>query len=255
VVHNCHQLLDNRRMGSLYELPPGWIIVATGNEASDYCFVYELPPTVRTRCVVLHMESNFVQWRPWALDNKISPEILSYLKNNPQDFINYTPENAVTNHALPRTWTLLSKYLNDCSEHNESPSMAYVVGQVGEGVGSKFFGWRSIWKDVPDVQAMLRGEETPVPRTTTIQWCVVCAVTTYLVAMPQNDPNLGKYFKNALAYFDRFAPDILMAFLNDAMNTKFWKKNVKFIVSTKEWGQISTKNAKIIMGYTNNEED
>lgn len=249
----CHQLLDNRRMGSLYELPPGWIIVATGNEASDYCFVYELPPTVRTRCVVLHLESNFEQWKPWAMDNNISPEILSYLKNNPQDFINYTPENTVTNHALPRTWMLLSRYLNDCSEHSEAPTMAYVIGQVGEGVGTKFFGWRSIWQDVPDINAVLKGEVDTIPRATATQWCVVCALTTRLVSTPQKNPELRRYLQNAFAYINRFEADLLIAFLNDLMPTKFWHRNKEAILATPEWGKISLKNAKIIMGNMSRE--
>lgn len=251
----AHQLLDSRRLGSLYELPPGWIVVATGNEASDYCFVYELPPTVRTRCVVLHMDSNFEQWKLWALNNGISPEILSYLKNNPQDFIHYTPENTVTNHAIPRTWALLSRYLNDCTEHKEDPSIEYIIGQIGEAVGVKFHGWRSIWQDVPDINRIVNGEISDVPRATATQWCVVCALTTRLASIPAKDPNLTKYMRNGFAYISLFESDLVMAFLNDIQRTRFWKKNTKLFVSLPEWTKISTKHAKAIMSDVNADMD
>jgi hypothetical protein len=247
-VHNCHQLLDARRLGALYFLPENWITVATGNRAEDYAFVYDMPPTVRTRCVVLNMEASFEDWKPWAIDNGVSHEILSFLNNNGQDFDDYHPEKSLTNQPLPRTWTLLSRYLIDIENHNDSPDLEYIIGQIGEGAGQKFHAWRKIYKEIPDISGILRGEIDTIPSTTDKKWCVVCALTSKLVGTPDKDVNFIKYAKNTLKYIGRLDSDIVIAFLNDVMHTKFWNNNKKMIMKTQEWMELSKKHAKTIVG-------
>jgi hypothetical protein len=244
----AHQLLDSRRLGSLYELPPEWIVVATGNRAEDYAFVYDMPPTIRTRCILLNMEASFEDWKPWAIDHGVSHEILSFLNNNGQDFDDYHPEKSLTNQALPRTWTLLSRYLVDIEAHNDSPSLEYIVGQIGEGAGQKFYGWRKIFKEIPDIGGILRGEIDTIPSTTDKKWCVVCALTSKLVGTPDKDVNFIRYAKNTLKYIGRLDSDIVIAFLNDVMHTKFWNNNKKMIMKTQEWMELSKKHAKTIVG-------
>jgi hypothetical protein len=244
----CHQILDSRRLGSLYALPPEWIVVATGNRAEDYAFVYEMPPTIRTRCVIIDMEANFEDWKPWAIDNGVSHEVLSYLNNNTQDFDDYHPDKNLKNQPLPRTWTLLSRYLKDLEEHGESPDLEYVSGQVGEGAGAKFHAWRKIYREIPDIGAILRGEIDTIPSTTDKKWCVVCALTAKLVGTQDKEANFIKYAKNTLKYIGRLDSDIVIAFLNDVMHTKFWNNNKKMIMKTTEWMELSKKHAKTIVG-------
>lgn len=244
----AHQILDSRRLGSLYQLPDGWIIVATGNRAEDYAFVYEMPPTIRTRVVIVDMEASFEDWKPWAIDNGVSHEVLSYLNNNPQDFDDYHPEKSLKNHPLPRTWTLLSKYLKDVEEHGETPDLEYVNGQIGDGAGVKFHAWRKIFHEIPDIGMILRGELDTIPNSTDKKWCVVCALTAKLVGTADKDVNFIKYARNTLKYIGRLDSDIVIAFLNDVMHTKFWGNNKKTIMKTPEWMDLSKKHAKTIVG-------
>ncbi len=243
-----HQLLDSRRLGNLYELPEGWIMVITGNRAEDYAFVFEMPTTVQTRVVRLTMEHNFDDWKKWAYDRQaIEPEVIAFLNNNPQDFVHFEPDKPVSNHAIPRTWHYLSDYIRDVKMQGESLSLEYTVGQIGEGAGNKFFGWHKIWKSVPDIDAILEGKGAAVPKKIDIQWCVISAILSKLIAQGDSKAVVGAC-KNAFKYINGLSSDIVMAFLNDIMPTKFWAKVKKKVVTSAEFVALSKKHAKTIVG-------
>lgn len=242
-----HQLLDARSLGSIYEMPEGWIIVATGNRQEDYAFVYEMPSTVRTRCTILNYDVNHEDWKAWGYDTGlVEPEVMAFTNNNPDCFMMFTPDKPVTNHSMPRTLTLLSRYLKDIKEQKEEASLEYIVGTIGEAAGNKFFGWLKVWNEVPNIDDILEGKDVKVPTKADRQWCVISAVTAKLVACEAK--KVLKSTQNALKYIDQLSSDIVMAFLNDLMQTKFWKANKKSILKTKEWIALSKNHARTIVG-------
>jgi len=246
----CHQLLDSRKLGSLYKLPPGWTMVATGNRQEDYAFVFEVPTTVKTRWMELTMEHSFDDWKRWALDSgKIAPEVLAFLNANPGEFVIFTPDKPVKNHALPRTWEYLSRYLADVRSCGETPGLECVVGQVGEAAGNKFHGWFKVWKEVPNIDDIIEGKGAHVPTKMDIQWCVITSIMSKLIAK-EKDGNVVSACKNGFAYVNKLSSDIVMAFLNDIMVTRFWASVKKKVVTTPEWVELSKKHAKTIVGDT-----
>jgi hypothetical protein len=243
-----HQLMDSGTLGTLYKLPPGWIIMATGNRDEDGAFVHTLPSTVRRRTAVYTLEPNFEDWKRWALDSQqIEPEILSFLNKNPNEFIVFDPDKPCTNYALPSTWHKLARFVRGLKRRGEAPGLEGILARVGEAAGSKFHGWYKIWKEVPDIDAILAGTEKTIPAKMDIQWCVVSSITTKLIGL-EKDKALMPSAKNALAYINLMTSDIVMAFLNDIMNTKFWAAQKKNIVKTPEFASLTKKHAKNIVG-------
>lgn len=243
-----HQLMDSGTLGTLYKLPPGWIIMATGNRDEDGAFVHTLPTTVRRRTAVYTLEPNFEDWKKWALDSQqIEPEILSFLNKNPNEFIIFDPDKPSTNYALPSTWHKLARYIRALKRRSETPGLEGVLARVGEGAGAKFHGWYKIWKEVPDIDAILAGTEKKIPEKMDIQWCVVSSLTTKMIAL-EKDKSLIPSIKNALAYINQMTSDIVMAFLNDIMNTKFWAAQKKNVVKTTEFAALTKRHAKNIVG-------
>ena len=243
-----HQLMDSGTIGTLYKLPKGWIILATGNRDEDGAFVHTLPTTVRRRSAVFTLEPNFDDWKKWALDSQqIEPEILSFLNKNPNEFIIFEPDKPATNYALPSTWHKLAKYTRALKRRGENPGLAAVIARVGEAAGGKFHGWYKIWKEVPDIDAIITGTEKRIPEKLDIQWCVVSSLTTKLIAL-EKDKNLVPASKNVLAYINNMTSDVVMAFLNDIMNTKFWAAQKKNVVKTPEFAALTKRHAKNIVG-------
>ena len=245
-----HQLMDSGTLGTLYTLPKGWIIMATGNRDEDGAFVHTLPTTVRRRTAVYTLEPNFEDWKRWALDSQqIEPEILSFLNKNPNEFIVFDADKPCTNYALPSTWHKLARYIRALKTRTENPGLEGVIARVGEAAGSKFHGWYKIWKEVPDIDAILAGSEKKIPEKMDIQWCVVSSITTKLIAL-EKDKSLMASAKNALAYINAMTSDIVMAFLNDIMNTKFWAAQKKNVVRTPEFAALTKRHARNIVGDT-----
>ncbi len=243
-----HQVLDSRKLGSLYTLPDGWINVLTGNRADDYAFVFEMPTTVRTRCAMYTVETSFEDWKKWALDvGKITPEILAFLNNNPGEFDLFTPDKPVTNHAIPRTWHKMSNYMKVLKSKGSTPSLESVIARVGEAAGNKFYGWHKIWKEVPNIDDILEGKGANVPKKIDIQWCVTSAILSKLVAA-EKDKAVVQRCRNGFGYVNDLSSDIVMAFLNDIMNTRFWASVKKKVVTSPEWVALSKKHAKTIVG-------
>jgi len=243
-----HQLMDSGTLGTLYKLPPGWIIMATGNRDEDGAFVHTLPTTVRRRTAVYTLEPNFEDWKRWALDSQqIEPEILSFLNKNPNEWIIFDADKPCTNYALPSTWHKLARYIRGLKRRGETPGLEGILARVGEAAGAKFHGWYKIWKEVPDIDAILAGTEKTIPVKMDIQWCVVSSLTTKLISL-EKEKNLIPAIKNALAYINQMTSDIVMAFLNDIMNTKFWAAQKKNVVKTPEFATLTKRHAKNIVG-------
>lgn len=257
----AHQILDSRKLGQLYELPPGWINILTGNRAEDYAFVYELPETVRTRCAMYTVEEDFNDWKKWALDSgSIVPEIMAFLNANPQDFVHFEPSKPATNRALPRTWHALSKYIVgrrnrgrsleyvDLKEGQKTPFLEAVIARVGEAAGHKFYGWFKVWKEVPDIDGILQGNVHTVPKKVDIQWCVVSSLTAKMMLLDPKDKTFMPYCKNALKYIGGLTSDIVMGFLADCTETAWWAKVKTKLIATEEWATLSEKHARTIVG-------
>lgn len=243
-----HQLMDSGTLGTLYKLPPGWIILATGNRSEDAAFVYELPTTVRRRTAVYTLEPNYADWKKWAIDShEIEPEVLEYLRRNEGDFIIFDPDAASTNYALPSTWHKLSRYLRALKRRTEHPTVESIVARIGEGAGAKFHGWYKIWKEVPDIDRILDGTEKKIPERMDIQWCVISNLTTKMTSM-EKDKNLLPAVRHGLSYINNMTSDLVMAFLNDIMQTKFWMTQKKNVVKTPEFATLTAKHAKNIVG-------
>ena len=121
------------------------------------------------------------------------------------------------------------------------------MGQVGEGAGNKFFGWHKIWKEVPDIDAIIEGRGANVPHKIDIQWCVVSSILSKLIAR-EKESGIIKSCQNGFKYINELSSDIVMAFLNDIMATKFWAGVKKKVVTTPEWVALSKKHAKTIVG-------
>lgn len=243
-----HQLLDSRRLGTLYELPPGWIVIGTGNLDTDGAFTYEIPSTIITRCARYRVEPHYPDWKQWALDNNaVEPEIISFLDRNPGEFIVFTPDKPVTNHALPRTYVKLSNRLRVAKKRQEVLGLEHIIARIGEGAGAKFKGWLQIWTKVPDVDAILDGREERIPDEVDVQYCVVSSMLAKL-SMMKGEKNVLTKARNALKYLNRLTPDLVIAFLTDMTRTAFWKEYKKHIIKTAEFAAICKTHGRSIVG-------
>ncbi len=151
----AYQLILNRRVGT-YKLPDNVVMVAAGNRDTDKGVTYRMPTPLANRFVHLEIRPDFESWLTWAVDNKISEDVIGYLSFAKGDLFDFDPRASGRSFATPRSWTFVSEFLDDEIDDNELTDL--VAGCVGEGIAIKFAAHRKIANDMPMPADILSGK-------------------------------------------------------------------------------------------------
>lgn len=162
-----YQLILDRRLGE-YHLPEGWHVFAAGNRAEDNANVTKFPAPLANRFVHIDVEHDEQVWRKWAIHSGIAEQILAFLGKFPQHLYKF-PKAGEKSFPTPRSWELASK-IHKIGEKIDTA--------VGEGVASEFNAFLSVYKDMPDVDAILAGKEKSVPKKIDVLWALTMALVT-----------------------------------------------------------------------------
>lgn len=157
-----YQLVLDRKIGE-YSMPEGWRIVCAGNRVSDRGIVFRLPSPLANRMVHLVAGAKFEDFKVWAIQNGLHPSIVAFLGFRPDLLSQEAPKDAQTNPAFatPRSWTMLSKIAGKCETLEGHTPLIY--GAVGYAAGIEFLSYLKTYAEIPDVDAVLRGEDVPAP--------------------------------------------------------------------------------------------
>lgn len=210
VMSAGYQLILDRRLGD-YKVPAGWIIVAAGNRAEDNGQVTKFPAPLANRFV--HYEvSNPEQkeWKKWAVKNGVNEHIVTFLDKMPQHLYEF-PKAGEKAWKSPRSW--------------EFASMLYSIGEaidpaVGEGVASEFNAFIKIYKNMPDINAILEGKEAKLTSEMTKKLDLMFALSNAIIynAKAEHIENVFSYISNMPKEFE-VRTIIGMADKNDEMKT------------------------------------
>ena len=157
-----YQLVLDRKIGE-YSMPKGWKIVCAGNKIDDKGIVFKLPSPLINRMVHIVLEAKYDDFKIWAIKNKIHPFIIGFLGFRPDLLSSEVPGSTETNPAFctPRAWNMLSNILSSNSDINRISPIVY--GTVGYGAGIEFTSFVKVYKQLPDVDAILEGRSREVP--------------------------------------------------------------------------------------------
>lgn len=160
VQASAYQLILDRKVGE-YILPEGWAIVAAGNREGDRGVVYRLPSPLANRFVHIEMEVNVSDWRDWGLKSQIDARILAYIGFKNSALFGFDPLKNERSFATPRSWEAVHKILQSPLPSNLL--LEAISGAVGEESAVNFLGFSKIMEYLPDIDAILRGDEVDAP--------------------------------------------------------------------------------------------
>lgn len=169
-----YQLILDRALGE-YKLPKGWRIICAGNRISDKGVVFRLPSPLANRMVHLLLEPKYEDWKIWAIQNRIHEYILAFLSFRADLLSQEPPKNQESNPAFatPRSWAMLSEILSN-SPISQIESLVY--GLVGYSVGIEFLSYVKVFKELPSIDAILRGEEIEFSNTPSTLYALCSAI-------------------------------------------------------------------------------
>ncbi len=157
----AYQLILDRRIGE-YTLPQGWAIIAAGNRENDRGVVFRMPSPLANRFVHLEMEVSAHEWRQWALERGIDPLIISFITFRPDALFSFGLAGSQHAFATPRTWEYVHKIIT--SHPSKSLSLPMIGGTIGEDLAAAFLGFCEVATTLPDIDAIIKGEEADVPQ-------------------------------------------------------------------------------------------
>ena len=162
----AQQLILDRQVGD-YKVPDGWFIIAAGNRAEDRAAVSQMPAPVANRFIHFNVESDLSSWKEYAIKAGMNEQIISFLNFRSPLLFEFN-KNA-TAWPSPRSWEFANSLLDIGLD---------ISSAVGDGTSAEFYAYQTIYSKLPDIQAILSGEEVEVPKEPSLMYAVCGAIVS-----------------------------------------------------------------------------
>lgn len=184
VQASAYQLILDRKVGE-YTLPEGWAIVAAGNREGDRGVVYRLPSPLANRFVHIEMEVNALDWRDWALRRGIDERVVAYIGFKNSALFGFDPLKNERSFATPRSWEAVHTILN--SSLSKTLWLEAIAGAVGEAAAVDFLGFCQVMDKLPDVDAILKGEDVEASDDLSTLYALSSALVSRILSAPADE--------------------------------------------------------------------
>ncbi len=197
----AYQLILDRRLGD-YRVPDGWAIFAAGNRQGDRGVTFSMPAPLANRFSHFEFEVNLDDWVAWAYSHGIDERVIAFLRFRPELLFDYDPAHNPVAFPSPRSWEFAHRALR---KFGDNPSV--VVGSlqacVGPAAGIELHAFVENLEHLPDLDAILRGEEVPVPKPVDLQYAVASSLVARAIRA-KDTPEAGEVMGRILDYAGRF---------------------------------------------------
>ena len=199
------QLVLDKKIGT-YTLPAGTAIIAAGNRSIDRAAVHEMPTPVKNRFAHYEIEANIDDWVAWAMQNNISPTIVSFLRYRPTQLHNLDArENAF---PTPRAWEMVNRKLPFMGGNTDEEFYG-TASLIGDGPAGEFIAFKKSVDKMPDLDQIVQNPTyTQVPDDPSVLYAVSGALA------PRADTN---NFKEIMKYAKRMPAEYQVVLVRDSL--------------------------------------
>ncbi|MDQ7014777.1 MAG: MoxR family ATPase [Gammaproteobacteria bacterium] len=170
----AYQLILDRRLGN-YRVPEGWAIVAAGNRQGDRGVTYAMPAPLANRFSHFEVEVNLDDWVAWAYQEGIDERVIAFLRFRPELLFDFDPAHNPMAFPSPRSWEFTHRALQKFLHHPQL-LLGSLQACVGPAAGVELNAFIASLDQMPDLDAILRGDEVPVPEEIDLQYAVATAL-------------------------------------------------------------------------------
>jgi len=170
----AYQLILDRRLGE-YQVPEGWAIFAAGNRQGDRGVTYTMPAPLANRFSHFEVESHLDDWVSWAYASGIDERVIGFLRFRPELLFNFDPAHNPVAFPSPRSWEFAHRALQKFAD-NSTIMVSTLQACVGPAAGIELAAFVNNLDKLPDLDAILRGEEVPTPDEIDLQYAIASAL-------------------------------------------------------------------------------
>jgi len=197
----AYQLILDRRLGE-YEVPDGWAIFAAGNRQGDRGVTYTMPSPLANRFSHYEVDINLDDWVSWAYSNEINEKIIAFLRFRPELLFDFDPAHNPVAFPSPRSWQFVN---NALIKFSDTPQVLLGTLQacVGPAAGIELKAFIDSMDQMPDLDAILRGEDIKAPKEIDLQYAVATALVGRAIRAKGSD-NANTIYGHILNYAKAF---------------------------------------------------
>jgi MoxR-like ATPase len=226
----CYQLVLDRQIGE-YTLPDDCVVLAAGNRETDRAVTHRMPSALANRFVHLYLEPDFKDWKNWAVENEIAPEVIAALTFRPELLNQFDPKKNDKAFPSSRTWEFVSNIIK--SNPYKDVLFPLLVGTVGEGAAIELISFLEVWRSLPDPRVVIQSPETAEVPDDPATLYAICGALSSIVDT--------KNFSNIKMYADRLPAEYSVLLILDCT-----KKN-QAVCNTDAYIRWVTQNQDVIL--------
>ncbi len=170
----AYQLILDRCLGE-YQVPGGWAIFAAGNRQGDRGVTYSMPSPLANRFSHFEVDTNLDDWVAWAYRNTIDERIIAFLRFRPDLLFDFDPAHNPVAFPSPRSWEFTHRALRKF-EGRPQLLQGALQACVGPAAGVELNAFINSLDKMPDLDAILAGEDLPAPEEIDLQYAVATAL-------------------------------------------------------------------------------
>ena len=197
----AYQLILDRRLGQ-YQVPDGWAIFAAGNRQGDRGVTYTMPAPLANRFSHFEVDINLDDWVAWAYANNIDERVIGFLRFRPELLFDFDPAHNPVAFPSPRSWEFAHRALKKFSDQ-PNLLLGSLQACVGPAAGVELNAFLSTLDQLPDIEAILRGEEVPAPKEIDLQYAVASTLVGHAIRVKGTDES-ASVIGNILTFARRF---------------------------------------------------
>ena len=150
----AYELILDRRLGKLYSLPDGWLVVAAGNRTEDRAVATTMSSALANRFMHVEIDPNSEDWIEWGAANGLHPAVLGFIKTRPENLFSTKNQNLERGWPSPRSWHRVSEM---CKIYDNQKTNNYyllekiVYGLVGNSAGIDFMTYYKLNEEFDDI--------------------------------------------------------------------------------------------------------
>ncbi|MBI3188084.1 MAG: AAA family ATPase [Gammaproteobacteria bacterium] len=181
----AYQLILDRRLGN-YQVPEGWAIFAAGNRQGDRGVTYTMPAPLANRFSHYEVDVNLDDWVAWAWQRGINDRIIAFLRFRPDLLFEFDPAHNPVAFPSPRSWEFAHNALHKFEDHPEL-FLGALQACVGPAAGIELNAFIQSLDQMPDLDAILRGDDIAAPKEIDLQYAVASALVGRAIQVKGTD--------------------------------------------------------------------
>jgi MoxR-like ATPase len=197
----AYQLILDRRLGN-YRVPDGWVIIAAGNRQGDRGVTYAMPAPLANRFSHYTVDTHLDDWVAWAYDNGIDDRVIAFVRFRPELLFDFDPAQNPVAFPSPRSWEYAHRAVKKF-EHQPQLLLESLQACVGQAAGIELHAFIQNLDQMPDLEAILRGEKVAVPKEVDLQYAVASALVGHAIRA-RNLENASEVQGHILDYAIKF---------------------------------------------------